>query len=162
MDRALDCYRRALAAHRAGGDVLGEADVLISMGLAHAEAGRGGEALLHLTMAEQVAVTIDNPYERLRALIGTADVHRDSGRLDIAFKSYERALDVARSVDFPLGSAHALAGLARTAFLSPRGSARARQYGEQAVALYRSLGADAEAEKLLRLLADHSHSVHQP
>ncbi|MEU6606669.1 BTAD domain-containing putative transcriptional regulator [Streptomyces shenzhenensis] len=162
MDRALACYRRALAAHRAGGDVLGEADVLISMGLAHAEAGRGGEALLHLTMAEQVAVTIDNPYERLRALIGTADVHRDSGRLDIAFASYERALDVARSVDFPLGSAHALAGLARTAFLSPRGSARAWQYGEQAVALYRRLGADAEAEKLLRLLADHSHRVHQP
>ncbi|MER6530483.1 BTAD domain-containing putative transcriptional regulator [Streptomyces sp. NPDC001508] len=154
-DRALACYRRALAAHRAGGDVLGEADVLISMGLAHAEAGRRGEALLHLTMAEQVATSIDNKYEMLRALIGVADVHRESGRLDTASKSYERALAVARSVEFPLGSAHALAGLARTAFLSPRGAERAWRYGEQAVALYRRLGADTEAEKLLRLLAHH-------
>ncbi|MFF4756372.1 tetratricopeptide repeat protein [Streptomyces sp. NPDC002514] len=63
-DRALACYRRALAAHRTGGDVPGEADVLISMGRAHAATGRRGEALLHLTMAEQVAISIDNPYEK--------------------------------------------------------------------------------------------------
>ncbi|MFL4904210.1 AfsR/SARP family transcriptional regulator [Streptomyces sp. MMS24-I2-30] len=152
-DRALACYRRALAAHRTGGDVLGEADVLISMGRAHAAAGRRGEALLHLTMAEQVAVSIDNPYERLRALIGTADVQRESGRLDIAFKTYDRALDVARSIDFPLGTAQALAGLARTALLLPRGTERARRYAEQAAATYQRLGADAEAERLLALLA---------
>jgi DNA-binding SARP family transcriptional activator len=154
-DRALACYRRALAAHRTSGDALGEADVLISMGMAHAQSGRRGEALLHFTMAEQVATSIDNPYEKLRALIGAADVQRESGRLDIARKGYEHALEVARRAEYPLGSAHALAGLARTAALRPRGIQRAREYGEQAVALYRRLGAVAEAEKLLRLLAGH-------
>ncbi len=151
-DRALACYRRALAAHRAGGDVLGEADVLISMGRAHAQSARRGEALLHFTMAEQVAIRIDNPYERLRALIGMADVQRDSGRLHIAFQGYEQALEVARSAEYPLGSAHALAGLARTAALRPHGAEQAREYGEQAVALYRRLGAGKEAEQLLHLL----------
>ncbi|MEU6371803.1 tetratricopeptide repeat protein [Streptomyces sp. NPDC046909] len=154
-DRALACYRRALAAHRAGGDVLGEADVLISMGVAHARSGRSGEALLHFTMAEQIAARIDNPYERLRALIGAADVQRDAGRLELAATSYGQALEVARSVDFPLGSAHALAGLARTAALRPHDTGQVWQYGEQAVALYRRVGAGAEAEKLLRLLMTH-------
>jgi tetratricopeptide (TPR) repeat protein len=154
-DRALACYRRALAAHRTSGDALGEADVLISMGMAHVQSGRRGEALLHFTMAEQVATSIDNPYEKLRALIGAADVQRESGRLDLAHKGYERALEVAGTAEYPLGSAHALAGLARTAALRPRGIQQAREYGEQAVALYRRLGAVTEAEKLLRLLAGH-------
>ncbi|MFJ3668900.1 tetratricopeptide repeat protein [Streptomyces sp. NPDC090106] len=152
---ALVCYRRALAAYRAGGDVLGEADALISLGMAHARSGQRGEALLHLTMAEQLATRIDNPFERLRALIGAADVQRESGRLDIARSGYEQALGVARSVDFPLGSAQALAGLARTAFLSPQGAGRARRYGEEAIALYRRLGADHEADELSRLLTGH-------
>ncbi|GGW79420.1 regulatory protein AfsR [Streptomyces lomondensis] len=156
-ERALACYRRALAAHRAGGDALGEADVLISMGRAHAQSGRRDEALLHFTMAEQVATSIDNPYEKLRALIGAADVQRESGRLDIARRGYERALEAAASTDFPLGCAHALAGLARTAALHPRGARQAREYGEQAVALYRRLGAVTEAEKLLRDLPVSPH-----
>ncbi|WP_329295038.1 AfsR/SARP family transcriptional regulator [Streptomyces pseudovenezuelae] len=154
-ERALACYRRALASHRSTGDALGEADVLISMGVAHAQSGRRGEALLHFTMAEQVATDIDNPYETLRAKIGAADVQRESGRLDIAFNGYEEALEVARHAEFPLGSAQALAGLARTAALRPRGAQEAHRYGEQAIALYRGLGADGEAEKLLRLLAGH-------
>ncbi|MHC3471721.1 AfsR/SARP family transcriptional regulator [Streptomyces sp. 7R007] len=154
-DQALACYRRALTAHRGSGDVLGEADVLIRLGMAHAESGRRGEALLHLSMAEQVAAGIDNPYERLRALIGTADVQRESGRLDIAFKGYKEALAVAEGVDFPLGSAQALAGLARTAFQRPGGAQQARHHAERAAALYRSLGAQAEAERLLQDLTEH-------
>ncbi|MFC9424138.1 tetratricopeptide repeat protein [Streptomyces sp. NPDC056987] len=154
-DQALAYFQRALAAHRASGDALGEADVLISMGTAYARSGRRGEALLHLTMAEQVATSIDNPYERLRALTGAADVQRESGRLDTAAKGYEQALEVAGRINFPMGSAHALAGLARTASLSPRPAERAAEYGEQAVALYRSLGAEAEAEKLIQFLTTH-------
>jgi len=155
-DQALVSFRRALEAHRNSGDVLGEADVLISMGTAYATSGRRGEALLHFTMAEQVAIRIDNPYERLRALTGAADVQRESGRLDIAFKGYEQALVVARSVDFPLGSAQALAGLARTAVLRLHGAETARRYSEQAVAIYRRIGADEKAEELLQLLARHA------
>ncbi|NEC86710.1 tetratricopeptide repeat protein [Streptomyces sp. SID12501] len=157
-DQALTYFKRALAAHRASGDALGEADVLISMGTAYAESGRRGEALLHLTMAEQVATAIDNPFETLRAMIGAADVQRESGRLDTASKGYEQALEVARRINFPMGSAHALAGLARTASLSHRPVERAVEYGdhgEQAVALYRSLGAETEAVKLLRFLTRH-------
>nr|WP_305144227.1 tetratricopeptide repeat protein [Streptomyces sp. LUP47B] len=154
-DLALVCYRRALASHRSIGDALGEADVLISMGVAHAQSGRRGEALLHFTMAEQVATGIDNPYETLRAKIGAADVQRESGRLDLALTGYEEALELAETVEFPLGSAQALAGLARTAFLCPRGDQEAHRYGERAIALYRRLGADGEAETLLRLLARH-------
>jgi len=153
--QALAHFRKALAAHRASGDSLGEADVLISMGTTYAESGRRGEALLHLTMAEQVAAAIDNPYERVRALIGAADVQRESGRLDAASKGYEQALRVAEPIDFPLFSAHALAGLARIASLSRRPDGRTVEYGEQAVALYRSLGAEAEAAKLLRFLTRH-------
>ncbi|WP_308298989.1 BTAD domain-containing putative transcriptional regulator [Streptomyces sp. GESEQ-35] len=155
LDHALACYRRALAAHRSSGDVLGEADALIRLGMAHAQSGLSGEALLHLTMAEQVATSIDNPYEKLRALIGVAEVQREAGRLDVAFKGYEEALGVAQGIEFPLGSAQALAGLTRTAFLRSRGAQLAHRYGEQAVSLYRSLGADTEAEQLLQLLAEH-------
>ncbi|MGW6008140.1 tetratricopeptide repeat protein [Streptomyces sp. NPDC055210] len=154
-DQALRCFKRALAAHRFSGDALGEADVLISMGTAYARSGRRGEALLHLTMAEQVATRIDNPYERMRALIAAADVQRESGRLDTAAKGYEQALEVAERIDFPMGSAHALAGLARIASLSPRPDDRAVDHGERAVALYRELGAEAEAEKLLQFLKNH-------
>lgn len=154
-DQALTCFKRALAAHRGSGDSLGEADVLISMGTAYARSGRRGEALLHLTMAEQVATRIDNPYERLRALIAAADVQRESGRLDTASKGYEQALEVAERIKFPMGSAHALAGLARIASLARRPTERAVEYGEQAVALYRDLGAEAEAAKLLRSLTSH-------
>ncbi|MFJ5175675.1 AfsR/SARP family transcriptional regulator [Streptomyces griseoviridis] len=154
-DEALACFQRALTAHRASGDALGEADVLIRLGTTYAQSGRRGEALLHLTMAEQVATGIDNPYERLRALIGAADVQRESGRLDSAVKGYRQALEVAERINFPMGSAHALAGLARTASLSPRPLEGPRDHGERAVALYRSLGAEAEAEKLLRFLACH-------
>ena len=154
-DLALACYRRALDAHRSSGDVLGEADVLIRLGLAHARSGRRGEALLHLSMAEQVATSIDNPYERLRALIATADVQRESGRLDIACKGYEEALAVSEGIDFPLGSAQACAGLARTAFLRPGGAQQAHRHAEQAITLYQDLGADKEAEQLFRLLTEH-------
>ncbi|MET9559879.1 AfsR/SARP family transcriptional regulator [Streptomyces tauricus] len=151
-DQALGFFKKALAAHRFSGDALGEADVLISMGTAYARSGRRGEALLHLTMAEQVATRIDNPYERMRALIAAADVQRESGRLDTAAKGYEQALEVAERIEFPMGSAHALAGLARIASLSPRPADRTVDHGEQAVALYRALGAEAEAAELLRFL----------
>ncbi|NEB59171.1 tetratricopeptide repeat protein [Streptomyces diastaticus] len=153
-DEALTHFERALVAHRASGDSLGEADVLIRTGTAHAHAGRRTEALLHFTMAERIAVGIDNPYERLRALIGAADVQRDSGRLDLASHGYERALAVAERAHFALGSAQALAGLARTAALS-QAAAPADGYGEQAAARYRSLGAESEAAELLRFLASH-------
>ncbi|MEV3993065.1 tetratricopeptide repeat protein [Streptomyces sp. NPDC049837] len=153
-EKALACYRRALDSHRAGGDSLGEANVLISMGTAYAETGRRGEALLHFNLAERVADGIGNAYERQRALIGVADVQRESGRLGAAMKVYEQALEVAREIGFPLGSARALAGLARTA-LSSHSIEPARTYGRQAVALYRSLEADSEAETLRRLLLDH-------
>ncbi|WP_176729853.1 MULTISPECIES: AfsR/SARP family transcriptional regulator [unclassified Streptomyces] len=154
-DQALSCFQRALTAHRASGDALGEADVLISMGTTYARCGRRGEALLHLTMAEQVATRIDNPYEKLRALIGAADVQRESGRLDKATDGYGRALEVAERINLPMGSARALAGLARTAALSPHSAEAARDHSERAVALYRSLGAEAEAQKLLEFLACH-------
>ncbi|MEU4981681.1 tetratricopeptide repeat protein [Streptomyces sp. NPDC021969] len=157
-DEALTHFERALAAHRDSGDSLGEADALIRTGTAHARSGRRGEALLHFTMAERIAVDIDNPYERLRALIGAADVQRESGRLDLASQGYERALEVAERAHFALGSAQALAGLARTAALShPAGLADG--YGEQAAARYRSLGAEAEATDLLRFLARHRAST---
>ncbi len=155
---ALAHFKKALAAHRSSGDALGEADVLISMGTTYAQSGRRGDALLHLTMAEQVATDIDNPYERLRALIAAADVQRESGRLDTASRGYEQALEVAERINFRLGSAQALAGLARTAALSRRPverTVRTVEYGEQAVALYRDLGAEAEATKLLRFLKGH-------
>ncbi|MFC8520514.1 tetratricopeptide repeat protein [Streptomyces sp. NPDC057257] len=150
-DLALSYYRRALDAHRSSGDILGEADALIRLGLAHSQSGRRGEALLHLTMAEQVATSIDNPFERLRALLGRADVQRESGRMDIAFRGYKEALAVARGIDVPLGTAQALDGLARTT----RSTQEAHTYGEQAVTLYRGLGADTEADQLLKLLTGH-------
>ncbi|MGW2293054.1 AfsR/SARP family transcriptional regulator [Streptomyces violaceorubidus] len=153
-DEALTHFERALAAHRASGDSLGEADALIRTGTAHARSGRRDEALLHFTMAERIAVGIDNPYERLRALIGAADVQRESGRLDLASQGYERALEVAERAQFALGSAQALAGLARTAALS-RPAGPADGYGAQAAARYRSLGAETEATDLLRFLARH-------
>lgn len=150
--RALACLQRALDSHRAGSDSLGEANVLISMGTAYAETGRKREALLHFSMAEEVARSIDNSYERQRALIGVANVQRESGQLDSALTVFRQALHVAQDAGFPLGSAQALAGLAQTA-LSSNNLEMARHYGEQAITVYRSLEADAEAEGVQSLLA---------
>ncbi|MFC8567187.1 tetratricopeptide repeat protein [Streptomyces sp. NPDC057245] len=154
-DEALTHFRRTLAAHRASGDSLGEADALILAGRAYAESGRRGEALLHFTMAERIAADIDNPYEMIRASLGAADVQRESGRLDLASQGYERALDVAERIHYVLGSAQALAGLARSAALSRRSADLADAYGERAAARYRALGAETEAAELLRFLAGH-------
>lgn len=149
--RALTCFRRALGSHRANSDALGETNALISMGTAYAETAHWDDALRHYGMAEEVARSIDNAYERQRALLGIADAHRESGRCDEALKVYGTALDVTQSIGFPLGSAHALAGLARTA-LRTGGVERARDYGRQAIALYRRLEDDSAAESLKRLL----------
>ncbi|WP_224334923.1 AfsR/SARP family transcriptional regulator [Streptomyces olivaceus] len=154
-DEALTHFRRTLAVHRASGDSLGEADALILAGRAYAESGRRGEALLHFTMAERVAADIDNPYETIRASLGAADVQRESGRLDLASQGYERALEVAERIHYALGSAQALAGLARTTVLSRRTVGLAEAYGERAAARYRALGAETEAAELLRFLAEH-------
>ncbi|WP_055549431.1 BTAD domain-containing putative transcriptional regulator [Streptomyces sp. NBRC 110028] len=150
--RALRCFRRALDSHRAAGDTLGEANVLISMGTAYAESGRTDEALRHFAQADRAARSIDNAYERQRALIGTADAHHRSGHLATATEVYRQALDLAQGIGFPLGCAHALAGLTRTA-LSAADRESAHHYGAQAVDLYQRLDAGAEAERLRCLLA---------
>ncbi|MFD7504851.1 BTAD domain-containing putative transcriptional regulator [Streptomyces sp. NPDC059850] len=148
---ALRCFRRALESHRAGGDTLGEANVLISIGTAYAENGRTDEALRHFALAERAARSIDNAYERQRALIGTADAHHRSGHLATATEVYRQALALAEDTGFPLGRAHALAGLARTALSAADGES-ARHHGGRAITLYERLGASAEAERLRGLL----------
>ncbi|WP_421106383.1 BTAD domain-containing putative transcriptional regulator [Streptomyces sp. NEAU-S77] len=155
--RALRCFRRALDSHRAAGDTLGEANVLISMGTAYAESGRTDEALRHFAQADRAARSIDNAYERQRALIGTADAHHRSGHLATATEVYRQALALAQGIGFPLGCAHALAGLARTA-LSAADRESAHHHGAQAVALYESLEAGVEAERL-RCLLDGPHGA---
>ncbi|RDV53364.1 AfsR family transcriptional regulator [Streptomyces sp. IB2014 011-12] len=149
--RALAGFRRALESHRGRGDTLGEANALISMGSAHAENGDGGEALLHFTLAEEVARSIDSAYERTRALLGVADVHESADRPDVAFEVYGQALDLAERTGSRPAAARALAGLARTARSLGRDEP-AREYGRRAVEVYRSLGSEAEAESLRRLL----------
>ncbi|MEU7041606.1 BTAD domain-containing putative transcriptional regulator [Streptomyces varsoviensis] len=154
IDRALASYQRALDSHRSSSDALGEANALIGAGTAYVAITRWSEALWHFTAAEEVARSIGNSYERQRALIGMADAHRGAGRLDAALKVYQQALDVAEEVDSPLGSARALAGLARTS-LSSHDIDTARHYGAQAVTIYRTLEATAEAEALQSLLMAH-------
>ncbi|GAB2768830.1 AfsR/SARP family transcriptional regulator [Streptomyces daliensis] len=150
-ERALACFHRALASYRASCDTSGEADTLISLGTAYADMNRKGEALLHFNMAEEVARRTGNAYERQRALIGVGGVQRESGRFTTAMEIYEEARRVASEIGFPLGSAHALAGLARTS-LSAHSIEEARSYGEQALTLYRDLGAEAEAGALTGLM----------
>jgi len=121
------------------------------MGSAHAENGDGGEALLHFTLAEEVARSIDSAYERTRALLGVADVHASADRPDVAFEVYGQALDLAERTGSRPAAARALAGLARTA-RSLRRDEPAREYGRRALEVHRSLGSEAEAESLRRLL----------
>ncbi|MEU0983545.1 BTAD domain-containing putative transcriptional regulator [Streptomyces griseus] len=151
--RALDGFRRALASHRARGDALGEANALISMGTAYAENGDSGAALLHFTVAEEVARAIDSAYERSRALLGVADVHEAGGRPEPAAEAYGQALELAERTGSRPGAARALAGLARTALRTRRGDL-APEYARRAQEVYRSLGAEAEAESLRRLLRE--------
>ncbi|MDX3376243.1 BTAD domain-containing putative transcriptional regulator [Streptomyces sp. ME02-6991-2A] len=153
--RALAGFRRALESHRGRGDALGEANALISMGAAHSENGDSGEALLHFTLAEEVARSIDSAYERTRALLGVADVHHAADRRDAAFEAYGQALDLAERTGSRPAAARALAGLARAALSLGRGDL-AREYGGRAVGVYRSLGSEAEAESLWRLLLEET------
>ncbi len=153
--RALAGFRRALESHRARGDALGEVNALISMGAAHTTNGDSEEALLHFTLAEEVARRIDSAYERARALLGMADIHRSTGRPGVALEIYEQALDLSERTGSRPAAARALAGLARAA-LSTHRSGLAPEYGRRAVEVYRSLGAEAEAESLRRLLLEEA------
>ncbi|MEV6471736.1 BTAD domain-containing putative transcriptional regulator [Streptomyces sp. NPDC051657] len=153
--RALDGFRRALESHRARGDALGEANALISMGTAYAENGDSGEALLHFTVAEEVARAIDSAYERSRALLGVADAHEAAGRPEPAAEAYEQALELAERTGSRPAAARALAGLARTALRMRRGDL-APEYARRAEGVYRSLGSEAEAESLRRLLREET------
>jgi tetratricopeptide (TPR) repeat protein len=150
-ERALASLQRALASYRAGGDTSGEADTLIALGKTFAGMGRLREALLHFTRAEEVARSIDNAYEQQRALVHTADIQRSSGRIALALGTYKRALRISRDINYPLGSARALDGLARGSALTAAGG-RARAWAEEAQALYKRLGAKAEAASLRSFL----------
>lgn len=151
--RALASFRRALESHRARGDALGEANALIGLGGAHVEIGDGDEALLHFSRAEEVARSIDSVFERSRALLGVAGVHEMASRPDVAREVYGQARDLAERSGSRLTLARALAGLARTSQRLGRGE-EAREYGSGAEEVYRSLGSEAEAESLRRLLLE--------
>ncbi|WP_314174665.1 AfsR/SARP family transcriptional regulator [Streptomyces winkii] len=152
-ERALASLQRALDGYRTGGDTSGEADTLIALGKTFADTGRLREALLHFTRAEQLAKSIDNSYEQQRALVHTADIHRTSGRLNQALDIYEKALRISREINYPLGSARAMDGLARATALTTAGD-RVRSWAEEALALYTRLGAKAEAASLRTFLGD--------
>ncbi|MFJ1926039.1 MULTISPECIES: BTAD domain-containing putative transcriptional regulator [unclassified Streptomyces] len=153
--RALAGFRRALESHRARGDALGEANALISMGAAHTANGDGEEALLHFTLAEEVARRIDSAYERARALLGIGDIHRSAGRPGVALEVYEQALGLSERTGSRPAAARALEGLARAALDTHRNDL-AREYGRKAEKMYRSLGTEAEAERLRRLLLEET------
>ncbi len=156
--RALAGFRRALESHRSRGDSLGEANALISMGAAQAASGDDDGALLHFTLAEEVARLIDSAYERTRALLGVADVHRSAGRPDVALEVYGQALRLTERTGFRPAAARALAGLARAA-LSAHRADLALEYGRRAEGVYRSLGSEAEAESLRRLLLESTRGT---
>ncbi|GAA2619858.1 BTAD domain-containing putative transcriptional regulator [Streptomyces axinellae] len=147
------CYLRALTSYRRSGDASGEADTLILLGSACAEARRFGEAAEHLRMAEEVARGVGNVYECQRAVCGLADVQRQSGHFEAAQESYEESLGMAREIDFTRGIAQALDGMARTA-LALREAGQAARYGREAIALYARLEATAEAASLRDLLGE--------
>ncbi|WP_343240389.1 BTAD domain-containing putative transcriptional regulator [Streptomyces sp. SID14515] len=153
--RALAGFRRALESHRSRGDSLGEANALISLGAAHAASGDDDGALLHFTLAEEVARRIDSAYERTRALLGVADVHRSAGRPDVALEVYGQALRLTERTGSRPAAARALEGLARAALSTHRGDL-AVEYGRRAEGVYRSLGSEAEAESLRRLLLEET------
>lgn len=153
--RALAGFQRALESHRARGDALGEVNALISIGAAHTANGDSEEALLQFTLAEEVARRIDSAYERARALLGMADIHRSAGRPGVALEVYEQALALSERTGSRPATARALAGLARAA-LSTHRSDLALEYGRRAEEVYRSLGTEAEAESLRRLLLEEA------
>ncbi|MDX2918991.1 BTAD domain-containing putative transcriptional regulator [Streptomyces sp. NE06-03C] len=156
--RALEGFRRSLESHRARGDALGEANALISLGTAQAANGDGEGALLHFTLAEEVARRIDSAYERARALLGMADAHRSAGRPDVAMEVYEQALALSERTGSRPTAARALAGLAHTALITHR-SELALEYARRAEEVYRSLGSEAEAESLRRLLLERARGT---
>ncbi|MFI1222240.1 MULTISPECIES: BTAD domain-containing putative transcriptional regulator [unclassified Streptomyces] len=156
--RALAGFRRSLESHRARGDALGEANALISLGAAQAANGDGEGALLHFTLAEEVARRIDSPYERTRALLGVADVHRAAARTAPATEAYRQALLLSDRTGSRPAAARALEGLARTALAEQRDEA-IQEYARRAEEVYRSLGCEAEAEKMRRLLLERTRGT---
>ncbi|MFE9460539.1 BTAD domain-containing putative transcriptional regulator [Streptomyces californicus] len=153
--RALAGFRRALESHRARGDALGEANALISLGTAQAANGDDEGALRHFARAAEVARRIDSAYEHARALLGTADVHRTAGRPHVAVAGYEQALALSELTGSRPTAARALAGLARTAPTTHSGEP-VLEYARRAEEVYRSLGAEAEAESLRCLLLERT------
>ncbi|MGN5634632.1 tetratricopeptide repeat protein, partial [Streptomyces sp. AC154] len=153
--RALAGFQRALESHRARGDALGEVNALISMGAAHTANGDSEEALRQFTLAEEIARRIDSAYERARALLGMADIHRSAGRPGVALEVYEQALGLSERTGSRPAAARALAGLAHAALMTHR-SGLALEYGRRAEEVYRSLGSEAEAESLRRLLLEEA------
>ncbi|TSB20681.1 tetratricopeptide repeat protein [Streptomyces benahoarensis] len=161
IDQASAFFRRALSSNRARGDAVGEMNSLIGLGRVHAAAGRTQEAMRHLRAAEALSLRLGNVYERQRALVGRADAHRMAGEYAAALETYDDARRLAEDFTFPLGTARALAGTART-HLRLRDSETARSYAERALMLFHRLGARGEVESLRHLLGRQRPSAPGP
>jgi DNA-binding SARP family transcriptional activator/Tfp pilus assembly protein PilF len=144
-DTALKYYNEALAEFSATGDRLNESNVLNNMGLALTGMEQYGEALIRHRSAMAVAKTIDNMSEKIRGMLGVADVHVAMGKYSAAADDYRAARRHARQISDPYLEAQALSGLAHVTNLT-EGRGAARILWRQAYDLFSQLNIVPEIE----------------
>jgi DNA-binding SARP family transcriptional activator len=137
--QALPLHERALAAARALGDGLAEANALSDLGLAHTEVSENSTAYARLEQALQ-------QYLELGSRLGEANTYRALGHIDHrigkitqAAELAERALAIYEEVGDHAGEAESLSEIARGLHMNGR-YAEAARLRERALKLSRDIG----------------------
>ena len=145
------CLEEALTLYRAGGDRLGEANVLKSLGDVHLTLSAYGEARACYENALPLYRALDERLGEANVLRSLGDTHTHLFAYEEARVYYEAALPLYRAIDDRLGEANVLASLGDMhAGLDEY--AEARECYDAALLLYRAVGARlSEANTLLSL-----------
>jgi len=146
-DVALRYYGEALAEFSATGDRINESNTLNNMGLALAAMEQYNDALVRHHSAMVVAKTINNASEKVRAMLGIADIRVGTGQYPLAVDNYRAARRLARQISDPYLEAQALSGLAHVTSLT-KGHGVARIYWRQAYDMFSELNIVPEIEAI--------------
>jgi tetratricopeptide (TPR) repeat protein len=137
--RALAAATRALARGRARGARGGGGDALLHLALANDSAGRYDEAEEQATRAVGYAEDIGDESLIVEAHHALAEVRRHQGRLGDAVQHLQTALRIAGRAEYRSGQLKALVGLAACSVQQHR-QRDALAYGRRAVTLSRAGG----------------------
>jgi tetratricopeptide (TPR) repeat protein len=152
LAKAQEHFKQALETHREISDRRGEAAALGNLGIVYRRRGEREKAEKHLTEALDIQRGIGDRLGEARQLGNLGNVYKDRGGpgdLDKAEKHYKRALEIDREIGNRRGEAADLGNLGL--LYTERGDlVKAKEYFQQAQALYLEIGTGGEGPEIVR------------